>query len=152
MNLKDFVKVRESSDEGVRIPWDETGNIGFLITYCGKEAIAKARKASLSKKLNTKTHQYEEVLDDDKFDYAIMKNTIKGWYGLKAKHLKEMLDPRVDTSGLAGQEEVEIEFTPDNLDLVIQNYNLTFSRFISGASLDIEVYNQHQGETLAKNS
>lgn len=152
MDLKSLVKVKETSVEGgVRIPWDENGDVGFIVQYCGKSAIAKARKSSLTKQLNRKTHQYEEILDDDKFDYEIMKNTIKGWWGLKVKHLKEILDPRVDLSALKGQEEVEIDFSPDNLDLIINNYNLTFSRFISGASLDIEIYTKHQEEEEIKN-
>jgi len=151
MNLKEIVKVRESSDEGVKIPWDEEGTVLFSVKYCGKNSISKARKSSLTKKLNPKTHQYEDTLDDDKFDYAIMKNTITGWSGLKAKHLKEILDPAVDLSTLAGQEEVEVEFTPENLDFIIKNYNLTFSRFISGASMDIEVYNKHQEVDAIKN-
>jgi hypothetical protein len=151
MDLKSLVKVRENLSSGVWIPWDEKGEISFNVTYCGKDAISKSRKASLSKKLNQRTHQYEETLDDDKFDYAIMKNTIIGWKGLKVKHLKEILDPRVDMSELAGQDEVEVEFNADNLDFIIKNYNLTFSRFISGASLDIEVYNKHQEEEQIKN-
>ncbi len=152
MNLAEKIKVREKAEEkGIFIPWSEDGEMGFLIKYCGKEAISKSRKASLTKKLNPKTHQYEDTLDDDKFDYAVMKNTIKGWRGLKVKHLKEILDPRVDMSELVGQEEVEVEFTPENLDFIIKNYNLTFSRFISGASLDIDVYNQHQEEEQTKN-
>jgi len=150
MDLKGL-KVKEDSDKGVKIPWNDEGDMGFIVNYCGKSAISKARKASLTKKLNTKTHQYEDILDDDKFDFAIMKNTIKGWWGLKVKHLKEILDPRVDMSELVGQEEDEVEFNLDNLDFIIKNYNLTFSRFISGASLDIEVYNKHQEEDQIKN-
>ena len=149
MILKDVVKVRESSADGVKIPWDETNEVGFIVKYCGKDSITKARKASSVKKLNPKTHQYEDNLDDEKFDYAIMNSTITGWWGLKGKHLKEILDPRVDVSEIAPEEIVE--FTPENLDFIIKNYNLTFSRFVSGASLDIEVYNAHQEETEIKN-
>jgi hypothetical protein len=149
MLLKDVAKVKEGAVGGVKIPWDDTNEIGFIITYCGKESINKARKKSLTKKLNTKTHQYEDTLDDDMFDYAIMKNTIIGWWGLKGKYLKEILDPRIDVSAVSPEEIVE--FNPDNLDFIIKNYNLTFSRFISGASLDIEVYNKHQEEIEIKN-
>lgn len=153
MNLKDVVKVTDKKeDEGVRVPWNETGDVGFILAYCGKGSISKARKNSLTKTHNFKTHQFDETLDDEKFDYEVMKATVKGWWGLKAKHLKEILDPsRFDLKEFEGSEE-DVPVTDDNKDIIIRNYNLTFSRFVSSVTMDIEVYRKYQEEVEVKNS
>jgi len=153
MNLKDLITVRGDSEvaEGVRVPWDETGDVGFVVSYCGKKAITKARKKSLQKKLNPKTHQFEEDIDEEKFDFELMNAMVQGWWGLKAKHVPEILDPTIFNIEITDPE-TEIPFTPESKDILIKNYNLTFNRFITTAAMDIETYQRFRDEQAIKNS
>ena len=152
MNLKDLIKVKTEKEQGIRVPWDEKGDVGFIISYCGRDVIVKARKAALKTSFNYKTRQYDETLDDEKFDYEIMKSTIVGWWGLKAKNLAEILDPSTTELVISDTDlEQEISYTPESKDILIKNYNLTFSRFISAVSMDIEEYRKCKEESLRKN-
>lgn len=153
MKLSDLIKVtKEEKDTGVKVPWDESGDIGFILRYCGKGELMKARNDSLKKKFNHKTHQVDETLDEPKFDFEVMKYTLAGWWGLKVKHLPEILDPKIDLSGLGDQGELVVDFNDENKEFIINGYNLTFSRFVSSVATDIEMYRKYKEDKELKNS
>jgi hypothetical protein len=148
------VKVKDKSvDDGVFVAWDEDETCFFKLAYVGKSTIALARKASTTQKLDRKTHRFIDDVDDDKFDKELMCRSILDWKGLKYKHLAEILDPnRVDVEVKESQAEVEIPFSEETRDIIATYYNLSFSRFASGVSFEIDTYQQMKKEELIKNS
>ena len=154
-DISSIVKVKDEAvkNDGVFAPWDEDETCLFKIAYIGKNKISAARKASTSQKLDRKTHRFVDNVDDDKFDKELMLRSILGWSGFKFKHLAEVLDPsRVDVEVTENQLEMDIPFTDEWLEVIATYYNLSFSRFISGISFEIDTYQQMKEEELRKNS
>ena len=90
---------------------------GFIISlvYLTREDLMKIRNQSLTFKINKRTRQREEEIDNDKFLEAYTIRAIKGWKGLQIKHLPMLLP--VDISSMNGDEYVE--FSEDEaLDLI----------------------------------
>ena len=151
MNLKDIVTVKTGTKEGVKVSWEDDQSVGFLVAYCGRDILNKARKNSTEKRLNNKTHQIEEIIADDKFDREIMDAVLVGWWGLKVKHLKQILDLSIEIKVDEKDLEKDVEFTSDNKQIILNTSNLTFGRFITGVALDIETYRRYQEEQAIKN-
>lgn len=156
VNLKDIAKIRPEGEreDGIFVPWgDESDTPEFKISYMGREIIKKARKAALTNSWSKKAHRMEENIDEDKLDKVLMELSVVGWKGLKVKHLKEILDPssvvlETDSENM----EAEVEYNPENKDIIITHYNLSFSRFVSGISLEVDTYRKYKEEQLRKNS
>ena len=60
------------------------GMEGFEVDLCylAREELIKLRKRTITTKFNRRTHQPEEVLDEDKFLTEYTAAVIKGWKGL----------------------------------------------------------------------
>lgn len=152
MDLKSIVKSIPTSAQGVRVPWDEKGEVGFCLLYTGKDILSRSREKSLIRKYDHKTHRIEEKLDSEKFDLEVLRETVVGWWGLKVKYLKDILDPSKAALNLTdAQLEEEVPFNDENRDVILTNYNLTFNNFITSVAMDIEVYRQYKNEELEKN-
>ena len=82
------------------------GMEGFEVDLCylAREELIKLRKRTITTKFNRRTHQPEEVLDEDKFLTEYTAAVIKGWKGLKISYLEELL--LVDTEGLDSNQEL----------------------------------------------
>ena len=88
--------------------WVEFPDIeGFEVelVYLNREDLMKIRNRSLTFKFNKRTRQREEEIDNDKFLEAYSEKAIKGWKGLKAKHLPDLLP--VDISNMDSEELIE---------------------------------------------
>jgi hypothetical protein len=108
---------------------------GFVVklVYLGRDDLLKIRNASLIYKFNKRTRQREETVDNDKFveDYA--RRAIKGWTGLKVKHLPKLLP--VDISAMKPDD--DISYTEeDALDLL--KSSTVFDQFVTDALNDYE--------------
>jgi hypothetical protein len=79
---------------------DFPGYNGFIVKLChlSRDELVKLRKRCVSNKFNKKTHQAEEILDEEVFLTEYCKAIIKGWTGLKFRYLEELL--LVDTEEL----------------------------------------------------
>ena len=66
---------------------------GFIISlvYLTREDLMKIRNTSLTFKFNKRTRQREEEIDNDKFLAEYTRRAVKGWKGLKVKHLPNLL-------------------------------------------------------------
>ena len=98
---------------------DFPGYKGMTVDLCylAREELVKLRKKCITSKFNKKTHQPEEILDDDKFITEYSKAVIKKWAGLKYRYLEELL--LVDISSLDPEE--ELPYTTDNAELLMKN-------------------------------
>jgi hypothetical protein len=103
------------------------------ICYLSREELLKVRKKCVSNKFNKKTHQPEEVLDEEKFLSEYTKSVIKGWSGLKYRYLEELL--LVDVSNLDPED--ELQYTQDNAELLMKN-STSFDSWITETVGDLE--------------
>ena len=111
------------------------GMEGFEVDLCylAREELIKLRKRTITTKFNRRTHQPEEVLDEDKFLTEYTTAVIKGWRGLKISYLEELL--LVDTEGLDSNQ--ELPYSAEEAEILMKNSN-TFDTWVTEAVGDLE--------------
>ena len=111
------------------------GMEGFEVDLCylAREELVKLRKRTITTKFNRRTHQPEEVLDEDKFLTEYTTAVIKGWKGLKISYLEELL--LVDTEGLDSNQ--ELPYSAEEAEILMKNSN-TFDTWVTEAVGDLE--------------
>jgi hypothetical protein len=121
---------------------------GFIVklVYLGRDDLLKIRNASLGYKFNKRTRQREEEVDNEKFVEEYARKAIKGWSGLKVRHLPKLLP--VDISGQNADEDV-VYTEEDALDLL--RSSTVFDQFVTDALNDYEKFSISKRETDAKN-
>lgn len=114
---------------------DFPGYKGFTVKLChlSRDELLKLRKKCVTTKYNKKTHQPEEILDEETFLTEYCKSIIKGWSGLKFQYLEELL--LVDTEGL--DPEGELEYSQENSELLMKN-STTFDTWVTETVGDLE--------------
>ena len=114
---------------------DFPGYKGFSVDICylGRDELLKLRKRCISTKFNKRTHQPEEILDEDKFLEEYVSSVIKGWKGLKYSYLEEFL--LVDVSSYDPDD--ELPFTQENAELLMRNSN-SFDSWITDTVSNLE--------------
>ena len=120
----------------------------FIISlvYLNREDLMKIRNASLTFKFNKRTRQREEEIDNDKFLAAYTDKAIKGWKGLKVKHLPLLLP--VDISGDDGEE--EISYSKEEALSLITN-STVFDQFVTDTMNEFEQFSITKKENDVKN-
>lgn len=111
---------------------DYPGLVGFKVTvsFLSRETLVGIRKKAT--KTSFKNRQPVEELNDDLFLQLYVKESVKGWSGLKLSHL-EQLAP-VD---LTGQDpEAELEYSEENALFLMKN-SANFDAFISETVTDL---------------
>lgn len=109
------------------------------LCYLAREELVKLRKKCVTTKFSRKTHKPEEVLDEDKFVKVYSSAVVKGWSGFKYKYLEELL--LVDISSL--EPEDEMEFTEDNLVLLMKNSDI-FESWVSEEVGNLENFTKNK--------
>jgi hypothetical protein len=114
---------------------DFPGYKGFSVDLCylAREELVKLRKKCVSTKFNKKTHQPEEILDEEKFLTEYVKAVIKGWTGLKYKYLEELL--LVDLGDL--DREDCLLYSLENAELLMKNSS-SFDTWVTETVGDLE--------------
>jgi hypothetical protein len=80
----------------------------------------KLRKKAVSMKINRRTRQPEEELNEEIFLKEYIKAVIKGWKGLKMTYLVQLIP--VDEDKITDMENT-LPFTVDNAEVLMQNSN-----------------------------
>ena len=117
------------------------GMEGFEVDLCylAREELIKLRKRTITTKFNRRTHQPEEVLDEDKFLTEYTAAVIKGWKGLKISYLEELL--LVDTEGLDSNQ--ELPYSAEEAEILMKNSN-TFDTWVTEAVGDLENFTRNR--------
>ena len=84
------------------------------------EELLKLRKKSVSTKINRRTRQPEEELNEEVFLKEYTKAVIKGWSGLKMKYLIQLIP--VDEDKISDLES-ELPYTLENAQIMMENSN-----------------------------
>ena len=115
-NLSDLLT--PSKEANLEFP----GYDGFKIkvTYLAREELLKLRKKSVSTKINRRTRQPEEELNEEIFLKEYTKAVIKGWSGLKMKYVVQLIP--VDEDKIADMEK-ELPYTLENAQIMMENSN-----------------------------
>lgn len=93
------------------------------------------RKRCVTSKMDKKTRQPVEELNEDKFIAEFTKATIKNWKGFKLKFLEDFM--LVDLSGVDGEQ--ELPYTEENAKLLITNSG-EFDTWINEQVFDLETF------------
>ncbi len=115
---------------------DYPGFPGFEVelAYLTKDELMKLRDKCTNQKLDRKTRQMKEEVDNDLFQELYIEAIVKGWTGLKYKYLKSMLP--VDLSSVEDEEE-ELTFTNENAGLLMKN-GVDFDNWVTSVLDDVE--------------
>ena len=129
ISLKTLMK--PSKTVGIDFP----GMPGFNVSLCylSREELIKLRKRCVTTKFNRKTHQPEEILDDEKFLVEYVSAVIKGWSGLKLSHLEELL--LVDTDGL--DPDAELPYSQEEAEMLMKN-SASFEDWVTETTGELE--------------
>ena len=127
---------------------DYPGIDGFKVHlhFLNREDLQKIRKISLTNKIDRKTRQRVEEVDTDKFLQNYAKSVIKGWEGLKIKHLPSLIPS--DISGLNPEEEIAYD-EEEAMELLTNS--ASFDQFITDTLSDFETFDEERKETNSKN-
>jgi len=130
----------------LELEYPEIDGFVVFLNYVSREDLAKIRQQSVSIKFNKVSRQREEIVDNDKFIEAWATKAIKGWKGLKFKHLPKLLP--VDIS--SQNPETDFDWTvEDALDLL--KNSPAFDQFVTDAMNDYEKFSIKKAETETKN-
>ena len=113
----------------------------FIVTlsYLTKEELMKLRDKCTNHKLDRKTRQMKEEVDNDLFQELYIEAIVKDWTGLKYKYLKSMLP--VDLSDVEDLEEC-LEFSKKNAELLMKN-GVDFDNWVTSVLDDVENFTKN---------
>jgi len=119
---------------------DYPGMPGFVVTlsYLTKDELMKIRDKCTSQKLDRKTRQMKEEVDNDLFQELYIAAILNGWEGLKYKYLKTMLP--IDLSIVDDMED-ELEFSTANAEMLMKN-GVDFDNWVTSVLDDVENFSK----------
>lgn len=103
------------------------------IANLSRPELVKLRKSCMYSKIDRKTRQPIEELDEDKFVEKFTESTVKNWKGLKVKHLEQLL--LVDISG--EDPEKDIPYTQEDAVELVKNSG-EFDSWLNDAVFDLD--------------
>lgn len=112
---------------------------GFKVelAYISKDKLKKLADRATTQKFNKRTHQPEDEIDSDMFLKIYTAELVKGWTGLKAKYLPELLPVNLESV----DPESEVEFNEDNALLLMQK-STDFDQWVSTVINDVANFNK----------
>lgn len=121
------------SSKAVSIDFPGCRGLTIDLCYLAREELLKLRKKCVTQKFNKKSHQPEEVLDDEKFITEYTKAVIKGWSGFKYSYVQQFL--LVDLSSVDPED--ELVYTLENAELLMKNSG-DFDSWVTESVGDLE--------------
>ena len=114
---------------------DFPGLDGFSVEVVNlsRKELQNLRKRCVTQKLDRKTRQMEEVLDEEKFVEYFTTSTIKNWKGLTLEHLETLI--LVDISGEDPSK--ELEFTKENAETLVSS-STEFDTWLNEVVFDLD--------------
>ena len=135
-----------SGDKTIDVDFPDIDGFVVTISYVPREDLVKIRNQALVYKFNKRTRQREEEVDNDKFVEAYAERVIKGWRGLRIKHLPKLLP--ADISSLNPED--EILYSQEEALELLRNSSI-FDQFITDTVNDLEAFSVKKRENTTKN-
>ncbi len=129
MQLKNLII--DSKSAWVEFP----GLKGFSVEVVNlsRKELQNLRKRCTTQKLDRKTRQMEEVLDEEKFVEYFTESTIKNWKGLTLEHLETLI--LIDTTDQAL--DTELPFSEDNAQILVAQ-STEFDNWLNEVVFDLD--------------
>jgi hypothetical protein len=120
---------------------DYPGLTGFKVNvaFLSREELIKIRKKAT--KTAFKNRQQTEELNEELFLQLYVQSVVKGWSGLKLRHLESLVP--IDLSGQKDLE-AELDFSEENALMLMKN-STEFDSFISETVGDLGNFNKSSG-------
>lgn len=125
------------SEKTVSFPYPGCDKLYFDLTYLSTAELKSINNKCKTNRINKKTRQVEQILDDDLFLELYIGKAISGWKGFKLKYLKEFALAEVPK----GDEEIELNYSEDNALELIQNSQI-FDNWVSDTISDLGNFEQ----------
>ena len=137
---------RTTIENEIEVEFPDIDGFKLKLVYLDRDELIKLRKHCVVFKFNKGTRQREEEINDDKFLELYSEKVIKGWSGLKTKHLPTLLP--VDISG-ANPEEL-VTYNPEEALSLLKHSNV-IDQFITDCMNDFELFSIQKKEQDVKN-
>ena len=144
IDLKSFI----AEEKVIHVNYPAIPSWKIELAFLSREKTQKIASQCSAVKFSKITHQREEVTDNEKFLKLYTEQIIRGWSGLKIKHLSILVP--VDENAVKGKSEEDVEFSPENAYLIMTN-SIEFDRFISDTLRNVEEFNTELKSTTGKN-
>lgn len=114
---------------------DYPGLDGFSVEVVNlsRKQLQGLRKKCLTNKLDRKTRQMEEVLDEEKFVEYFTQSTIRNWKGLTLENLESLI--LIETEGKDMSQ--ELEFSADNAQILVAQ-SAEFDTWLNEVVFDLD--------------
>jgi hypothetical protein len=131
------------------VSFDFPGCNGFTVdlAFLSKESNQQLWKKCQRQKIDSKTRQAREVLDEDLFLELYTRSVVKGWKGLKLKYLKELVLADIPED----MEEKELDYSEENALTLIQSSNI-FDNWVGEVISDIANFTMKSSEKSSTES
>lgn len=129
MQLKNLII--DSKSAWVEFP----GLTGFEVEVVNlsRKELQNLRKRCISQKLDRKTRQMEEVLDEEKFVQYFTQAVIKNWKGLTLEHLETLI--LIETEGVDLSQ--ELDFSVENAEILVSQ-SAEFDGWLNEVVFDLD--------------
>ncbi len=129
MQLKNLII--DSKSAWVEFP----GLTGFEVEVVNlsRKELQNLRKRCVSQKLDRKTRQMEEVLDEEKFVQYFTQAVIKNWKGLTLEHLETLI--LIETEGVDLSQ--ELDFSVENAEILVSQ-SAEFDGWLNEVVFDLD--------------
>ena len=143
MQLKNLII--DSKSAWVEFP----GLDGFSVEVVNlsRKELQALRKRCVTQKLDRKTRQMEEVLDEDKFVEHFTEATVKDWKGLTLAHLETLI--LIDTTDKIMTS--ELPYTSENAQILI-GQSTEFDNWLNEVVFDLDNFRTGTEEDLLGSS
>lgn len=135
-----------TGDKTIEVDFPDLEDFKVSVSFVPREDLVKIRNQALVYKFNKRTRQREEEVDNEKFVELYSERVIKGWRGLKIKHLPKLLAANI--SNLNPEE--DIPYSPEEALELLKNSTI-FDQFITDTVNDLEVFSGKKREESLKN-
>ena len=114
---------------------DFPGLSGFSVEVVNlsRKELQNLRKRCITQKLDRKTRQMEEVLDEEKFVEYFTQSTIRNWKGLTLENLESLI--LIETEGKDMAQ--ELEFSADNAQILVAQ-SAEFDTWLNEVVFDLD--------------
>jgi len=114
---------------------DFPGLDGFSVEVVNlsRKELQNLRKRCVTQKLDRKTRQMEEVLDEEKFVEYFTTSTIKNWKGLTLEHLETLI--LIDTTDQTLK--TELPYSSDNAEILVAQ-STEFDSWLNEVVFDLD--------------
>lgn len=135
-----------ATDRTVEVEYPEIDGFFIKLAYVGRDELNKITNKSTKVQFSKLSRKREETLDDDKFLEEYSRKIIKGWRGLKVKHLEHLLPVELKDVDV----NKDIVYSEDEA-LELLRSSIPFDQFISDTISDLDTFRAKEKEENVKN-